>query len=148
MRFLIQPIKFGISGGISAVVSISVLASLTELAGVHYLASSITAYLASFFVNFFLQKQWTFRDRTHEGVEIKMGLFLLTSFLNLALNAALMYTLVDIFHLWYILAQVMVLGSLAIMNFTIYRFIIFRPAPVTPATQADEGRINRVTPDE
>jgi dolichol-phosphate mannosyltransferase len=120
-------LKFAISGGISAVVSLSTLYLLTEQLGVYYLASSFIAYCFSFFTNFFLQKLWAFRDLEREKTAMKMGLFLANSVFNLALNVLLMHLLVDYFHVWYLLAQCIVIGTLAVMNYTIYRLYIFRP---------------------
>lgn len=121
--------KFAISGGISAVVSLSTLWVLTEHAGIYYLLSSFVAYCLSFFTNFFLQKLWAFRDLEREKTTIKMGLFLANSVLNLALNIFLMHVLVDYLHVWYLAAQCLVIGTLAIMNYTIYRLYIFRSVP-------------------
>ncbi len=122
-----RPLKFGISGGISAAVSLSTLYILTEHLDVYYLASSLIAYCFSFFTNFFLQKLWAFRDLERSKTTVKMGLFLANSILNLVLNVLLMHLLVDYFHVWYLFAQCMVIGTLALMNYTIYRLYIFRP---------------------
>ncbi len=127
MMKLHRTIKFGISGGISAVVSLSTLWVLTERVGFYYLLSSLIAYCFSFFTNFFLQKLWAFRDREKERTTVKMGLFLGNSLLNLALNVFLMHILVDYLHVWYLAAQCVVIGLLATMNYTIYRLYIFRP---------------------
>lgn len=118
--------KFTITGGISAVVSLGTFIVLTEVVGVWYLAASITGYVASFFVNFFLQKFWTFRNTDTAQTHVQMGLFFVNSLWNLALNAALMYGLVDVLGIHHIAAQILVIGVLAVMNYTLYRFYIFR----------------------
>ncbi len=122
-------LKFGISGGISALVSLITLWTLTEWVGFHYLLSSLMAYCLSFFTNFFLQKLWAFRDLERDKTTVKMGLFLANSVFNLALNIFLMHMLVDYLHVWYLAAQCIVIGTLAMMNYTIYRLYIFKSVP-------------------
>jgi putative flippase GtrA len=119
--------KFVASGATVAVVNLTTLSLFTELLGVWYLTSSILAYIVSFFVNFFLQKFWTFQDHEKHRTTFKMWVFFLNSLVNLILNALLMYTLVEVYSLWYVLAQCLVIGILMIMNYTVYRLYIFHP---------------------
>lgn len=123
-------IKFVCSGGIVAVVNLSALYLFTDILAIWYLTSSLLAYTISFFVNFFLQKFWTFEDRAHEGTTFKIGIFFLNSLLNLALNTLLMYALVDGLGLWHMLAQCIVIGILMGMNYTVYRLYIFQPTTI------------------
>jgi putative flippase GtrA len=117
--------KFAVSGGVSAVISLAVFITLTEVFSVWYLGASISAYAVSFFINFFMQKTWTFRNK--EGVvHMQMGLFFVNSLFNLFLNTFLMYRMVDILKIHHIVAQVLVIGLLAVMNYTMYRLYIFR----------------------
>lgn len=118
--------KFAVTGGLAAVVSLGTFVVLTEVVEMWYLTASIIGYIASFFVNFFLQKFWTFRNTDAERTHVQMGLFFANSLLNLALNAAFMYGLVDVLDVHHILAQVAVIGALAVMNYTLYRRFIFR----------------------
>jgi putative flippase GtrA len=124
--------KFLITGGVSAAVSLGTLALLADGFHVWYLAASVTGYILSFFVNFFLQKLWTFRNTDTERTRVQMGLFLASSLLNLALNTALMYGLVDYLGLNHLLAQALVIGVLAVMNYTLYRLYIFKTEPHEP----------------
>ncbi len=99
---------------------------LVEVLHVWYLIASVSGYLASFFVNFFMQKYWTFRNKDTQVVHVQMGLFFANSLLNLALNAAFMYGLVDVLGVHHIPAYILVVGTLAVMNYTLYRMYIFR----------------------
>lgn len=129
-----QFIKFAISGCIVAVVNLSSLYLFTDLLGIWYLTSSFLAYIMSFFVNFFLQKYWTFEDHALEGTTFKIGIFFINSLVNLGLNTVLMYALVDGLHIWYLLAQCVAIGILMLMNYTVYRLYIFRPTKSTPSS--------------
>ena len=118
--------KFVVTGGLAAAVTLSTFVILTELCRLWYLAASILSYIASFFVNFFLQKFWTFHNTDKTRTNIQMLLFTFNSFINLALNAGFMYGLVDVLGTHHIFAQVLVIGSLAVMNYMLYWLVIFR----------------------
>ena len=129
-----QIVRFLVAGTSIAVLDLVILTILTEVFGWWYLLSSVVAYVISLVTNFFLQKHWTFGDSQFAGLQRKIGLFVLNALLNLFLNSVLMYTLVDILSVWYILAQALVMAGLAIMNFMVYRLIIFKsPAQETNA---------------
>jgi putative flippase GtrA/glycosyltransferase involved in cell wall biosynthesis len=123
--------RFALSGGIAAATNLTILYTLTDIVGLWYLLSSVTAFTIAFFVNFYLQKVWTFSDQEHKQTSKKMVLFLANTLLNLFLNTTLMYLLVDGLHIWYLVAQCIVIGLLAGMNYTIYRLFIFN----TPSTK-------------
>src|SRR3989344_2050603 len=122
---LYQYAKYILSGGTGACVNIGLLYTLTEYGHWHYLASAVVAFIAAFVVSFTLQKFWTFTDRRTQGMHHQAALYLGVACINLLINTALLYVLVEFFHVWYILAEVLVASTLAIGTFFIYRNIIF-----------------------
>jgi len=120
-----RPIKYLIAGGTAAFVDLSLLYFFTDILGLWYLLSACLAFAAAFFVSFFLQKFWTFRDNDQERIYRQMGVYLAVALANLALNAALMYVLVDGFKVWYMLAQFVISGVIACESYLIYRIFIF-----------------------
>jgi putative flippase GtrA len=131
-------VRFIISGVLTAVVGLSILAFLTEVLSLWYLASSVIAHICALVVNFILQKHWTFLDRERRRIVRKANLFALVSVFNLVLNTAAMYLLVDVLGLWYLLAQAIVMGGIALLNYTVYRSIIFNPGAPDERAQVDE----------
>jgi putative flippase GtrA len=129
----LRPVRFLFSGGSAAVVSVSTFILFTEVLHIWYLIASVISYTLSFFVNFFLQKYWTFRNKDNK-VPMQMGLFFAGSLLNLVLNATLMFIFVDVLKFHHIPAYVVVLGLLAIMNYMLYKFVIFRNSAKVEAT--------------
>jgi glycosyltransferase involved in cell wall biosynthesis/putative flippase GtrA len=131
-----QIIRYIISGGTATMADLILLYLFTDVFGIWYLFSAILAFCLSFFVSFFLQKYWTFRDREQEKIYRQMGLYLAVAVTNLGLNTLLMFLLVDILGIWYLLAQVLVISVIAVESFLIYKFLIFnrptRSAPVLP----------------
>lgn len=119
--------KFAVTGGLAALVSYGTFLLLTMWLGARwYLLASVLGYTASFFVNFFLQKTWTFRNKETGQTHVQMGLFFANSLLNLALNVVFMYGLVSVFGVDHRIAQLLVIALLAVMNYTLYRLVIFK----------------------
>src|SRR3989344_201846 len=90
-----QILKYLISGGLTAVVGLSSLYILTEFGGLWYLLSAVLAFIAGFFTSFFLQKLWTFSDKSNHLVHRKMFWYLSVALTNLVLNSFLIYLFVD-----------------------------------------------------
>ena len=119
-------VKFLISGGTSTVVDLIFLYIFTDILKIYYLTSAVLAYILAFFISFYLQKFWTFRDNGKEKIYQQLGLYLSVNLLNLGINTYGMFILVSKLDLNYILAQIIMGGFIAIISFTCYRFIIFK----------------------
>lgn len=120
-----QIIKYLIAGGTATSVDLVLLYILTDILGVWYLISASLAFAIAFFVSFFLQKFWTFRDEDKEVMYKQMGVYLAVALTNLVLNATLMYVFVDGFKIWYMLAQIIASGLIACESYFIYQLLIF-----------------------
>jgi len=121
-----QIMKYLISGGTTAVVGLSSLYILTEFFGLWYLLSAVIAFILSFFTSFFLQKLWTFNDRSSHSTRWKMLQYLSIALVNIVLNTFLLYLFVEKLGLWYMLAQATIDIILATGSFFVYKFIIFK----------------------
>ncbi len=119
--------KFVVSGSTAAGVEFSLLYVLTQYVGFHYLVSSSVAFCVAVVVGFTLQKFWTFENKSLDRLHRQAVLYFSLGVINLGINAVLMYLLVENFHLWYMLAQVLACGMLACNNFLMYNLFIFRP---------------------
>ncbi len=119
-----QFVRFLISGGTGAMVHFFVLYLLTGVMGVWYLLATSIAFTCAFFVSFTLQKHWTYTDRS-PAVWGQRGRYFLIGVGNLLLNGALMYVLVDGFGIWYLLAQVIASGLIAVLSHLLYRTVVF-----------------------
>ena len=118
-------IKYVISGGTAAGIDLIILYILTDIFNIWYLLSACLAFVVAYFVSFYLQKFWTFRDNSRERIVKQMSLYLIVGVSNLGINAGGMYILVDKLGIMYILAQVIMGGIIAIGSFLIYKFVIF-----------------------
>lgn len=120
-----QIIKYLIAGGTATLVDLSLLYFLTDILEIWYLISAVLAFGGAFFVSFFLQKFWTFRDPDKEIMYRQMRLYLAVALANFIINTALMYILVDGFKIWYMLAQFMVSSLIAFESYLVYKFFVF-----------------------
>lgn len=118
-------VKYLISGGIAAGTDLVLLYFFTDILNIHYLISAGAAFIIAFFVSFFLQKFWTFRDSCTKRMYQQMTMYFIVGVINLSINIGGMYMLVDRFNINYILAQVVMGVFIAITSFLIYNFIIF-----------------------
>jgi putative flippase GtrA len=120
-------VKYIISGGTAAFTDFLALYFLTDILKVWYLLSAALAFLVAFVVSFTLQKFWTFRGGAEQNPYKQLALFLSVSlFGNLVINTALMYLLVDFFKIWYMAAQFMAAIMVALLNFFVYKKLIFK----------------------
>jgi len=131
MRALLQHriVKFLIAGSTATGVNLGALYVLVDLFGVWYIFSASIAFLIGFCVSFTLQKFWTFGNRETEKIASQAFLYFLIVAGNLGLNALGMYVLVDIFGLWYMLAEVLLLGTIACESFFLYQILVFKTLP-------------------
>lgn len=125
--------RYLFSGGLGAATDLLVLYVLVDLLGVWYLAGSSVAFVIAWFVSFGMQKFWTFQN--HERQSAIVGrqalIFFGIAIVNLALNTASMYVLVNYFDVWYITAQIMTSIFIAVESFFAYKFLVFNNRPLS-----------------
>ncbi len=119
-------IKYVISGVIAALTQIALLFIFTEFFKIWYIISTSMAFVVAFFVSFYLQKFWTFRDNSKDKMYKQMSVYFTVAVTNLFINAGAMYMLVEKYNLWYILAQFIIGFFIAFENYIIYNFLIFK----------------------
>ena len=102
------------------------LYALTEFAGLWYVHSVLIASVVSFFVSFGLQRLWTFRSTAPKTALPQLIAFVALFLANSAINAALLYVMVEDFHASYLLSELFIAVLIAMWNFFIMRFLIFR----------------------
>ena len=112
-------IKYLIAGGTATLVNLLILYTLTEFFQLWYLLYSALGFITSFFVSFYLQKFWTFRDKDKEKIYQQLKMYFIVALANLGLNTGLMYFSVEILKFWYLLAQIFISGLIAIENYLI-----------------------------
>lgn len=118
-------VRYLIGGSTSAVVNLVVFYTLNSLNDVHYITSSIIAFLAAFFVSLIFHKFWTFRDHSTENIHVQGFMYLLSSLFGLGLNTLILYVCVDQFGLLPLVGQIIAGGLTACCTFFISKHLIF-----------------------
>jgi putative flippase GtrA len=107
---------FVLVGGVCLALNTLALWLLTSVLGLHYLASTLIAFLTITPLGFLLNKVVTFRTR-REYTPIELPRYFAAMAASLGMNLALMYLLVSILGLWYLAASVLVAVTLVVVNF-------------------------------
>lgn len=112
-----QVIRFGFVGVLAVGLYYRILYTLTEFLHVWYLLSAIIAYVFNIISNFILHKYWTFKHKDKQKVrkQIFWYFVLCTSFF--IINTASLYILVEIVHLYYLHAQIILTVILSIASY-------------------------------
>ena len=118
--------KFFISGAIGGSIDLILLYLFHDLLNWGVVLSTSLAFLLSFMVSFYLQRVWTFNCQEGKKVPREVVLYILNAFLSLNINGFGMHFLAVELNIWYLLSQIIINVLLGILNFFIYRFIIFR----------------------
>lgn len=118
-----QIVRFLVSGGSAAFVQVVGLYFFHSVFGLEYLGASGIAFICAVSVNFVFQKLWTFDDDTRQDVYRQGIFFLLINCVNLILNTAIIYILVNMCDVFYIFAQIITSIIIAVFSFFSYRMI-------------------------
>ena len=119
-------IKFIFSGGLATAVNLIALYFFTEVVGLWYLYSAIVSFLIAFSVGFTMQKFWTFNGDHERKGKWQLIMYLTLNLFNLGINSLGLFLLVEKIGLWYIFAQIIMSGLIAISSFIIYNKVIFK----------------------
>ena len=121
MKFL----TYAVIGSFCLLLNLVLLWVLTSALGLHYLVSTVIAFLALTPVGFWLQKLVTFRT-PRSAAPFEWPRYFLTMGSSFAANLGLMYLLVSVLGLWYLAASVVVALILLASNFLINNYWSFR----------------------
>ena len=119
-------VKYIIAGGTAATTDLVLLYIFHDAMKIKVVASATLAFIIAFFVSFYLQKFWTFRDNSRDKMKQQMGVYFIVGAINVGINAAGMNFLVNKLHVWYLLSQIIMGGSIAVYSFLVYKFFIFK----------------------
>lgn len=118
--------KSVISGGITTFVDLSLLFILWDVLHLPHWLSINIPFGVAIVVNFSLQKFWTFSNQGSDVTHKQFIKFFIVAMGNMAMNSLIMYVLSVKFGFWYLGVQVFTIGILAVSNFVLYRYFVFK----------------------
>jgi len=123
---ILQVIRFGIIGSIAAIINILIVIFLVENFNINPLAANVLAFLIAFNISYIGHRYWSFADtKLKSKHSISIPRFLLVAIISFILNEGLFYIFLNIWHLNYIIALVLVLIIVPIFTFISSKFWAF-----------------------
>lgn len=107
--------KYSIVGVIGTIIHFGILTALVEFFWIDAVLSSAVGFIVTVVISYFLNQYWTFKSRNK--ILYSLPRYFIVSCSGLGINTAVMYTSVNIFHLWYIFGQALVILIIPFYNF-------------------------------
>lgn len=131
--FLLRYGAVGICGGLIQTATLYVWVEIFRLQA-YYLLGAAAGFCLALAVTFTLQKYWTFRDYARERARKQFFFYTLIALTSLGLNVLLLHLSklaldalgFNFFHIWYLAAQVCIIGFVAALSFIANYTITFR----------------------
>jgi putative flippase GtrA len=103
-----------------------ILALLTEVAGLHYLASAAVSFLAGTTVSYILSVVWVFDTRRVASKTAEYALFVLVGVVGLGLNEGLLWLFTEPLGLHYLVSKIVAATLIFGWNFGARKLLLFR----------------------
>lgn len=127
MELLHQFMRFTGVGFASAVGHYGLLIALVQLVGVPAVPASTAGAVLGAWINYRLNRRFTFRSRVAHGTAIPR--FAIVAVGGVALNALFMWIGVDLLDIHYLASQVATTGLVMLWTFSLHRLWTFRHRP-------------------
>jgi len=128
-RFIVQRAfelaRFVVTGTFSAVLNVLIVMLLTERLGLHYLLSVCVCFLTVTFVSFWINRLWTFRKR-QPGAAGDLARYVVTTFVQMGLAVVCLSICVEVFHIPYPIAMLLLSAAFVPVTYLFHRFWSFR----------------------
>lgn len=123
--------KFGFVGLSGVLVNVGFLYLFTEYVGLYYITASVVAIELSILNNFLLNDYWTFRLRnevdsfTHNRLQ-RFFSFQCISFVGVIINIGILYTLTEIFGIYYLVSNLIGILIVFFWNYLINSHVTWK----------------------
>lgn len=118
-------IRYGTASALALAVDFGTLVLLTELFGLHYLASAVIGFGAGILVAYVLSVRWVFTARRLSSVAAESTIFLAVGLAGLAINQIVIYSLTEGALLPYAVSKLASAGIVFTFNFSVRKIALF-----------------------
>lgn len=118
--------RYLVAGSMAAFTHLGALYFFTEHTSLWYVHANVVAFGLGLMVSFILQKFWTFADRRTDRIHHQALIYTVMQVVSLGINTGGLYLLVQYAHMWYLLAEFILLVLVAVGNFFISSKVIFK----------------------
>jgi len=119
-----QFLKYCVGGGTAFIVDFSLLYIFTEFLGLWYLWSATASFVIAVYVNYLIQKFWTFKSSGQYALR-QFLVFTAAQIVGLFINNTALYVLVESFGLWYMFSKAIAAAVVLIWNFWASKMFVF-----------------------
>ena len=119
-----QFFKYCVGGGTAFIVDFSLLYIFTEFLGLWYLWSASASFIIAVYVNYLIQKFWTFKSSGQRALR-QFLVFSAVQIVGLFINNTTIYILVESFGRWYMFSKAAAAAIVLIWNFWASKMFVF-----------------------
>lgn len=116
--------RYVLVGFLSFATETSMLYWLTDHVKLWYIYSNSIAYIVVFWLNFLLNRFWSFKSK--ENMQTQLVLFLGLFVINLIASNGMLYILTSVFNVYYLVSKIFAVALVVSWNFVIYKKVIFK----------------------
>lgn len=116
--------KYSIVGGLATAVDFLILYILTDYAGLYYLLSATLSFIVAAFVNYNMNRRWTFQSNGKKRKQIPV--FLTIAVMGLLINNNILYLGVTFLNWHYLLVKIFATGFVMVWNFLGNKYLTFK----------------------
>lgn len=117
-------IRYAVVGAIGTGIYVFLLTLLIEVLRYDPVISSALAFIIIVIISYILNYKWTFRAKNRHRVSFPR--YLTVSLMGLLLNTIIMFLAVNVFSIWYGIAQVLAIVLIPISNFILNFYWSFK----------------------
>lgn len=118
-------IRYGATSGLALTADFLSLVLLTELAGLHYLASSVVGFAAGMVIAYVLSVRWVFSARRLSNAAAEGTIFILIGVAGMLINQVVIFSLTESGLLPYVASKVASAGIVFTFNFSVRKLALF-----------------------
>jgi putative flippase GtrA len=124
---LVRFLKYASVGGSTFVFDLFLLYLLIDYFNIYYVLATAMAFGVAVSINYFLSRRFVFKGTlrsVHEGY----GIFILIALVGLGTVTGLMILFVEVFHLHYLTARIIIAGIVGMWNYLMNLYVNFKVA--------------------
>jgi len=116
--------RYVLVGVLSFATETSLLYWLTDHLNLWYIYSNSIAYVIVFWLNFLLNRFWSFKSK--QNLSVQLAMYLVLFVINLFASNGMLYLLTSVFNVYYLVSKIFAVALVVCWNFIIYKKVIFK----------------------
>lgn len=123
-----EMVLYLVFGGLTTLVNIASYALFADGMGIHYLVSTVLAWVLSVLFAYVTNRIWVFQSKRTgvKGILLELGLFVGFRALSGVVDMAAMYAGVDLLHIDDLIMKILSNVIVVILNYIFSKLVIFR----------------------